>query len=146
MSETRALRLLAEDVEDLKVISAALQDAVVKIGDIVFEPGARRLTLALNRFRWENGVKRPERVRAGLQLGGVLNVQSRKLRRDAKGAVVSLLDVTFEPSEAPENPGGAVVLRFAGDADLRATVELLDVALADVSDPWPARRAPVHEA
>ena len=49
------LRLLAEDAEDLKVLSAALQDAVAKIGDIHYEPPARRLTLALNRYRWEAG-------------------------------------------------------------------------------------------
>ncbi len=151
MTETRAaadapLRLLAEDADDLSVISAALQDAVLKIGDITFEPKARRLTLALNRFRWEKGVKRPERVRSGLQLNGVLKVQARNLRRDARNAVLSLLDVTFEPSGAPEDPGGAVILRFAGDGDMRAQVEALDVALADVSPPWPARRAPSHEA
>ncbi len=43
----RPLRLLAEDAEDLEVISAALQDAVAKVGDINFEPAARRLTIAL---------------------------------------------------------------------------------------------------
>jgi hypothetical protein len=145
MPQAQPLRLLAEDADDLKVLSAAVQDAVLKIGDIVYEPQGRQLTIALNRFRWENGVRRPERVRAGLQFGGVLNVRSRKLRRDAKGAVVSLLDVTFEPSGAAEDPGGAVILRFSGDADLRLEVEALDAALADVSAPWPARRAPAHE-
>ena len=66
------LRLIAQDAEDLKLIAAALQDAVGRIGDIRYEPAGRRLTLALNRFRWEAGVKRGERVRTALQLGGVL--------------------------------------------------------------------------
>lgn len=136
------LRLLAEDADDLAVISAALQDAVGRIGDIAYDPRARRLTLALNRYRWESGGKARERVRTGLQLGGVLGVKSRKLRRDARGAVVVLLSITFEPGESP---GGAVVFTFAGGGDLRAEVECVDLILADVSDPWSTPRTPKHE-
>jgi Protein of unknown function (DUF2948) len=134
--------LLAEDAEDLKVISAALQDAVAKLGDIKWEPAARRLTLALNRFRWEAGGEAGERVRAGLQIGSVLSVQARKLRRDAPRAVVSLLAVEFEPGEAP---GGVVLLRFSGDADLRCEVECIDAVLSDMSAPWGARGTPKHD-
>ena len=143
MAAPEPLRLLAQDADDLAVISAALQDAVARIGDIAFEPKARRLTVAFNRFRWEGGGRARERVRAGLQLGGVLGVQSRKLRRDAKNAVVELLALTFEPGEAP---GGAVVFTFAGGGDLRVQVECLEAVLADVSTPWPTPRAPTHEA
>ena len=53
MTQATALKLLAQDAEDLKVVAAALQDAVGKIGDISYEPAARRLTLAFNRYRWE---------------------------------------------------------------------------------------------
>lgn len=140
MTETAGLRLLAEDAEDLAVIAAALQDAVGKIGDIAYEPATRQLTLALNRYRWEG--KGGERVRSAIQLGSVLKVQARKLRRGAKDAVVELLSVAFEPGEAP---GGSVVFTFAGGGDLRAQVECLDVVLADVSAPWPTPRTPKHE-
>lgn len=132
------LRLIAQDEEDLKVISAALQDAVAKIGDISFEHG--RLTAAFNRFRWEEG--RGERVRSALQLGCVLSVKSRKLRREAKAAVVELLALTFEPGEAP---GGAVVFTFAGGGDLRCEVECIDAALVDLSASWPTPRKPEHQ-
>ena len=143
--EARPLRLLAEDAEDLEVISAALQDAVAKVGDIKFEPAARRLTIALNRYRWEAGEGRRagERVRAGLQLGGVISVKARRLKREPKDAVVELLAVKFEPGEAP---GGAVVLSFAGGADMSVEVECLDAVLADLSAPWSTRRTPRHEA
>jgi hypothetical protein len=134
------LKLLAEDADDLAVISAALQDAVAKIGDISYEPAARRLTIGFNRFRWEG--QGGERIRSGLQLGGVMQVQSRRLRREARDAVLSLLGVTFEPGEAP---GGVVVLTFAGGGELRAEVECLDAALADVSAAWPTPRTPAHE-
>jgi len=138
----RALRLLAEDADDLAVISAALQDAVTKIGDILWEPKARRLTIAFNRFRWEAKGGRGERVRAGLQLGGVLSVKGRRLRREAKDAVLELLAMTFDPGEAP---GGVITLAFAAGGDLAAGVECIDAALADLSDPWPVPRKPGHK-
>ena len=137
---TQAIRLLAQDADDLAVIAAALQDAVGKIGDISYEPAAQRLTLAFNRYRWEG--KGKERVRAALQLGSVQKVQARKLRRNAKDAVLELLNIAFEPGEAPS---GAVVFTFAGGGDLRAQVECLDIVLADVSAPWPTPRTPKHE-
>jgi hypothetical protein len=135
-----ALRLLAEDAEDLAVISAALQDAVAKVGDIAFEPKVRRLTIAFNRYRWEAGGK--QRVRSALQLAGVMKVQTRKVRRERRDAVVELLALSFEPGEAP---GGVLTLSFAGGGDLRAHVECVDAVLADVSQPWPTPRKPVHE-
>lgn len=140
MAEQPALRLLAEDQEDLAVISAALQDAVAKVGDIVVEAKARRLTIIFNRFRWEAGAR--QRVRAALQVGGVLSVQARRIRRDRPDAVVALLAVRFEPTEAP---GGVITFTFAGGGDLRAQVECVDAVLADLSEPWPTPRTPAHE-
>ena len=138
----KALRLLAEDADDLEIISAALQDAVTRIGDISWEPRGRRLTIAFNRFRWEADEPVPKRVRAAVQLGSVLTVRARNLRRDAKEAVLELLALTFEPAEAP---GGVVTFAFADGGDLAATVECIDAALADVSAPWLSHRKPGHE-
>ena len=56
--------------------------------------------------------------------------------------MVELLALTFEPGEAP---GGAVVFTFAGGGDLRAEVECIDAAMADLSDPWPTPRKPEHQ-
>lgn len=134
------LRLLAEDPDDLAVISAALQDAVARLGDIAFEAKGRRLTIAFNRYCWEAGGG--QRVRTALQLGGVLAVQARRLRRNARDAVVELLALSFEPGDAP---GGTVTLSFAGGGDLRAQVECIDAILADLTAPWPTPRAPAHE-
>lgn len=140
MAEPPPLRLLAEDQGDLAVLSAALQDAVAKVGDIVYEARARRLTIVFNRFRWEANAR--QRVRAALQIGGVLSLQARKIRRDRRDAVVALLAIGFEADEAP---GGVLTLTFAGGGDLRAVVECVDAVLADVSEPWPTPRAPAHE-
>ena len=138
---TEPLKLLAEDADDLSVIAAALQDAVAKIGDIRFEKASRRLTIAFNRYRWES--EGGERIRSALQLGSVLSVEARRLRRGAKDAVVELLTMTFEPGEAP---GGALTLSFAGGGDLRVSLDCVDAILADISAPWPTPRRPHHDA
>jgi hypothetical protein len=138
------LRLLADDEEDLKIISAAVQDAVCTIGDIAYEPRGRRLTVALNRFRWETQApsRGGERVRAAVQFGGVQSVQARRLRRDAKQGVLSLLSISFEAGEAP---AGVVMLNFAGGGALRVGVECVDAVLSDLSAPWSTPRRPSHD-
>ena len=140
---TRPLRLLAEDADDLEVISAALQDAVARIGDIRWEKDGRRLTIAFNRYRWEAEGGRGERVRAGLQLGGVQAVRARNLRAEATDAVVELLAMTFDPVDPP---GGRVIFAFADGGDLAVDVECVDAALADLSEPWRSPHKPDHQA
>ena len=140
MGKTAPLRLLAQDADDLAILSAAMQDAVAKVGDITYEARARRLTIAFNRYCWEAGGN--ERVRSGLQLGGVLKVQARRIRRSARDAVLEVLAVTFDEGEAP---GGIVTISCAGGGDLRAVVECVDAVLADVSEPWSTPRAPTHK-
>jgi hypothetical protein len=138
----KPLRLLAQEAEDLEVISAALQDAIAHVGDIRYEPAARRLTMLLNRFRWEVEEGAPsERVYAAFQLGDVGRVQHRGLTSDDKGALVYCLAMSFEPGEAP---GGVILLLFSGGHEMRIEVECIDAVLADVSDPWQAARAPAH--
>ena len=133
------LRLLAEDADDLHIISAALQDAILRPVDIVWEPSARRVTLALSRFCWECG---GTRVMSAMQFGDVLSVKSRRLPRGPEHAL-ELLAMDFEPGEAP---GGRVTLMFAGGGDLRIEVECLDAVLTDLSERWPAKVAPTHLA
>jgi|SRR6185312_139913 hypothetical protein len=140
MAATAPLRLLAQDIDDLAIISAAMQDAVAKVGDITYEPKARLLTIAFNRYCWESGGN--ERVRSALQLGGVMKLQARKVRRGVRDAVLEVLAVTFDAGEAP---GGLITISCAGGGDLRASVECIDAVLADVSKPWPTTRAPAHD-
>lgn len=131
------LRLLAEDADDLHIISAALQDAILRPVDIVWEPSSRRVTLKLSRFCWECG---GTRVMAAMQFGDVIAVKSRRLPRLPESAL-ELLAMEFAPDEAP---GGRVILMFAGGGDLRIDVECLDAVLADLSERWPAKLAPTH--
>jgi hypothetical protein len=80
-------------------------------------------------------------VVAALQFGDVTRLRHKGLRSDDKGALVSVLALAFHPAEPP---GGVVLLHFADGLELRLEVDCIDAVLADVSDPWPASREPVH--
>ena len=144
MAEPVALRLIAETVEDLEVISAAIQDSVVKAGNLRYEARRNRFSLELNRYRWEvQGDSQKERVRALLAFDGVLSVKTRAITKVDPELVLSLLQVTFTPDAEP--PGGKITLLFAGDGELELTVEVLDATLLDSDYVWPTRRQPSHE-
>jgi hypothetical protein len=139
------LRLMAEDAGDLDIVAAAVQDALVRVGEINFDKKARRFTVMINRFRWETaGEKGPyERVRAALSFEGVLNVKSRRVRQDTDEALASLLSIGFIPEEEP--PGGVVRLLLAGGGEIAIDVECLDAVLIDTGPTWPTPRRPDHE-
>jgi hypothetical protein len=136
------LKLAAADAEDLQILSARLQDAVVKLKNFVWLPRKRRFAAVVNRLAWEDGGK--TRVRAGLHFDGVLKVQSSRVKLGAGEAVVSILAVTFTPNEG-EDPGGVIEIVLAGGGALRLTVECIDAELADMSGPWAAIGTPDHD-
>lgn len=145
MAEIRSLRLLAETAEDLEVISSAIQDSVVKAGNLKYESRINRFSLEINRYRWE-AVARPkegERVRSLLAFDGVLGVKTRAITKTDPELILSLLQVTFTPDDEP--PGGTVTLLFAGDGEIVLEVEVLDATLLDSDYVWPTRHLPDHE-
>ncbi len=139
------LKLMAEDAEDLDIIGAAVQDALLRMGDLSFDPKARRFTAMLNRFRWETAEDAGpyERVRAALSFEGVLGVKSRRVRPDAPDALASVLSIGFIPDEEP--PGGIVRLMLAGGDEIAIDVECLDAVLVDIGEAWRTPRRPDHE-
>lgn len=143
----KPLRLAAEDADDLKAISAVLQDAVAKIGDFAHLPRQRRFAFVVNRFLWETageGARGPfARVRTGCHFDDVTAVRQSNLRQDAKDAVLELLAVRFLPGE---DGTGAVILDFAGGGAIRLDVESVNAGLADISAPWLTRLKPGHDA
>lgn len=137
--------LAAQDADDLKVISAKLQDAVAQVGDLVWLPKARRFAALFNRFKWEQpGTRENLRVRSGLHFDSVLSVQSQKIMRGDKRAILSLLDIAFTPASG-EDPGGEIELVFAGGGSIKLKVECIDAGLADVGGEWAAIARPDHE-
>jgi len=148
MSRTARLKLAAADAEDLQLLSARLQDAVLKLKNVSWQPRKRRFAAVVNRLQWESGGQ--TRVRSGLHFDGVLKVQSQNVKLGADEAVVSLLAVTFKPNDRHENqeadPGGIIELVLAGGGAFRLTVECIDAELTDMTSSWAARGKPDHES
>ena len=136
------LRLLAQDAEDLMILSAALQDGAVRLADISYAPAARTLTFPITRFRHECDPR--NKVDAAVQFGDVLSVKARGLDTRQLDTTCSLLACEFAPDAEP--PGGVVMLHFAGSGELRVQVECVDAALVDIGPLTPCDGAPRHEA
>ena len=144
------LNLGAFEADDLKVISALVQDAVFPVTAMTWRPGQRRFGLLLNRFRWEDVAtagqrKRPvERVQSLLVVENVLGVASNGVDRKDEALVLSLLALDWHPGAEVE---GALHLMLAGDGEIRLQVEALEVTLKDVTRPYvaPSRRVPAHK-
>lgn len=138
------LKLLAKDADDLGVIAAALQDSILRVADISYAKTSRNLSLRLWRFRNEAHIKAKagERVLTGLRLDDVMSIQARGIDRSDPEALLVLLSIHFTPDDTP--PGGVMILQFAGGGELRLTVEAVEAICADVSDPKPTDRVPLH--
>ncbi|HOZ31284.1 MAG TPA: DUF2948 family protein [Tabrizicola sp.] len=143
------LRLVAQDAEDLKVISTLVQDAVLPVTEMSHDRKRRRFALMLNRFRWEDRAEAEavgrayERVRSVLVVDDVLKVQSTGFDRTDKDLVLSLLSIDFVPGN---DGAGRLVLTLAGDGALALEVETLEVRLDDVTRPYraPSGKVPTH--
>jgi len=143
MPETDDLKLVVLDADDLAIVSAHLQDAVAKIGDMAYLPAEKRFAMLVNRFDWTTAEKpEPVRRRAGIHFERVLNAKMRGIDPSKRDAVLNLLAVEFEEAEAPS---GAVTLHFSGDGAIRLEVECLEAALSDLGPQWPAQKCPQHK-
>jgi hypothetical protein len=139
-----SLKLVALDKDDIDVVSAHLQDAVVKVSDVFWRPAEKRLVVALNRFDWESangGEPAYLRRRAALRFDRALNLKCRNLSPKDKDAVLNLLAVEFEEKDPP---AGIVTLVFSGGPMLRLEVECLEVELADLGPSWKTVNCPKH--
>jgi hypothetical protein len=135
-----ALKLLARDVEDLAVISAILQDALIPVSEMAYVPEERRFALVANRFRWEHTPTAPthkrERRLVGVSVGGGTAVRRRGFGLSERDRILVLLAIRSVP--------GALQLDFAGGASIRLEAEDIQCHLDDLSEPWPTRWQPRH--
>lgn len=135
--------LHAQDGEDLRILSAMLQDAALRVGDIVWLPRRRRFAFGGSRFRWERaaGDRRPQRIGFGAHLDGVLSVAHRGIPQDRPDEVLVLLALTH----AEAGDGGAEIgLIFAGGGAINLRVECIDMTLTDLGMPYATRLKPAH--
>lgn len=139
---TEPLRLIALDQDDLAVLSAHLQDAVVRVGDMVALGAEKRFVLAARRFDWEGAdIGQNRRRLAALHFDKVVAIRSLGLDPKAKEAVFNLLAITFELGEAP---AGTVTLQFSGGAAIRLDVDCIEAQLKDLGPMWETQSRPGH--
>jgi len=129
---TTQLKLIALDADDLAVISAHVQDATVRISDIIWRQGEQRLVIGMNRLDWEQtlaGKTAPRRLIAALRFDRVVACKSRNVDLKAPETALVLLGIEFYPGEAPS---GSAVLMFSRGGALRLDVECLECELTDL--------------
>jgi hypothetical protein len=144
------LKLIALDAEDLAIISANLQDAVMTLGDLAFLPREKRFAAVANRFDWVDAIesetasgseRRYARRRAALRFERVLAAQVHGMDLKNKGAVTSLLAIGFESLDPPS---GQIILQFADGGAIRLNVECIEAELRDLGPAWQAKSRPQH--
>ncbi len=139
-----ALKLVALDDQDLTIVSAHVQDAVVKSGELRFDARARRFIVPMRRFAWETQEKggTPERRNTVLHFDRVTGARATGIAKAGGEDVLALLAITFEGGDAP---AGTVTLTFAGNAALKLDVECIEARLTDLGGAWQAGSRPDHE-
>jgi hypothetical protein len=149
------LKLVALDKDDIEIVSAHVQDALVKVADILWQPREHRFVVALNRFDWMNaadarGARNPDdaapdyrRCRTALRFERVNTCKCRDLDPLDRNAVLNLLAVEFAERDPP---AGTVTLTFSGGAAIRLEVECLEAELVDLGEVFSAVLCPDHFA
>lgn len=139
------LKLAAFDTEDLAVISASMQDAIVKTGEMTFLAAEKRFAMVCNRFAWEVNSTRSkppyERRRTGFQITRALRAELAGLDLSRPDDVLELLSISFEMTD---DPTGVVLLAFSGGASVRVHVECLELAMSDLGGAWTTDNLPQH--
>jgi hypothetical protein len=143
--EGAALKLRAEDPEDLAVISACLQDALVSVRDLAYDRDERRFVFVANRFRCErrhDGAAEAgfERTLCGIAFGEVDGVAYRGFRRSEEDRLLSLLVIQVLGN------GRTIDLEFSGGASIRLSVAAIACHARDLGEPWPTAWQPDHDA
>ncbi|MDY8110716.1 DUF2948 family protein [Fulvimarina sp. 2208YS6-2-32] len=145
------LRLLAVDRDDLDIVSAHCQDAIVRLGDCHFRAKELQFAVEMNRFAWESAATRRlsvfsapryERRRSALHFDRVTNVRRQGLDHSNDDQILVLLAIRFEETEAPS---GRIDLIFAGGATIRLEVEVIEAQLADAGGAWSTDSRPDHK-
>jgi len=140
------LKLIAKTEEDLRVVSAHLQDSIVSVGDIANLKKNNIFLIQLNRFMWEDvekGVfRKNKRIRTVLKFENVLSVLSRNINQTKKDKFLDFLAI--ETNITPDNNYEMKII-FAGDSIIRVISEVIEVTLDDQGEAWDTKNKPKHK-
>ena len=144
--KVKNLKLIARTEEDLKVVSAHLQDSIAHISDIANLKKNKIFLMQLNRFMWEDvekGVfRKNKRIRSVLKFDNVINVHSKNINQSNKDKFLDFL--TIETNKMPDKNYEMNIV-FSGDLRIKVISELIDVTLDDQGDPWDTKNKPKHD-
>ena len=144
--EVKNLKLLATSDEDLRVIAAHLQDAIVSVQDIANLKKNRIFLIQLNRFMWEDvekGVfRKNKRIRTVLKFDNVISVLSKNINIKYNK---SFLDFLTIESNLLTDKSYEIKLIFSGDSVIKIKAEVIDVSLDDQGLPWETKAQPKHD-
>ena len=148
------LKLVALDRDDIEVVSAHVQDALVRVSDIFWQPREHRFVVALNRFDWmsatdaKSAVSKADlakadyrRLRTALRFERVLSCKCRNVDPSDKDARLNLLAIEFVERDPP---AGVVTMTFSGGGVIRLEVECLEAELADLGEIFTTDACPNH--
>ena len=139
------LKLLAEDVHDLNVFSAYLQDSVIVANDIKFLPKTKKLICVFNRFMWEDAEKGifrgNKRIRSALVFDNVLMVKSKRINPKKKTKILEFLAIKTEI----KNNYFDIRLIFSGDSILLVKAEEIESSIEDFGETWETNYKPKHK-
>ncbi|MBA2126683.1 DUF2948 domain-containing protein [Hyphomicrobium methylovorum] len=146
------LKLIALDAEDLGIVSAHLQDAVLRVGEMAYLPKERRFAAIANRFDWTSGIPagkggsaaEAQRRRAALRFERVIGARVQGISLNDPRAVLALLSITFNRTGGEDAPEGDVTLTFSGGAAIRLSVECIEAELKDLGAVWATKSTPEH--
>ena len=143
--KVKNLKLIARTEEDLKVVSAHLQDSIAHVSDIANLKKNKIFLMQLNRFMWEDvekGVfRKNKRIRSVLKFDNVINVHSKNINQSNKDKFLDFL--TIETNKMPDKNYEMNIV-FSGDLRIKVISELIDVTLDDQGDPWDTKNKPKH--
>ena len=144
--KNKNLKLIGKGFEDLKTISAYLQDSVLIIKDVIFLKTNRVFLMIVNRFMWEDVEKglfrENKRIRCALKFNHVLRVISKNINQKKRNKLLDFLAIEVM-SEASQNY--KIKLIFAGDSIITIFVEEIDALLDDLGEPWTVKKVPRHK-
>ena len=139
------LKLIARTEEDLRVISAHLQDSIASISDIANLKKNKIFLMQLNRFMWEDvekGVfRKNKRIRTILKFENVLEVHSKNINQSKKNKFLDFLAI--ESNIMPDN-NYVMKITFAGDSIIKLISEVIEVTLDDQGEAWDTKNKPKH--
>ena len=144
--DVKNLKLIAKTEEDLRVVSAHLQDAIANVSDIASLEKNKIFLMQLNRFMWEDvekGVfRKNKRIRTVLKFENVINVHSKNINQSKRNKFLDFLAI--ETNQMPDNNYEMKIV-FAGDSIIKIIAEVIEVTLDDQGEAWDTKNKPKHK-